>query len=813
VSGNRLLNAKSLLVAGICLIAALVVYYGSFLSGRTYLWEDLLFYAYPSAKYFAQALHAGRFPLWISGMHDGLPFYTNLNLTAFYPPLWLLALGVPAGKVSYVAFQCYLVLQLFIGGILTFLFLRDQRMSPVASMTGMIVFVFSAFMSLHLIHSNVITAYLWLPLQLMFVSRVVGRPFAPWNYLGLIVAILMSFLAGFPQVVMYNSYFLIACWITLYFLRSKRDGVVGLSIARSVLGEVLKIGVVFILVILVGAAQFIPVAENWSLSNRQEFSFEIISDLSMPWYYLLHGLVPNLFGASSGTGGGVPFWGFNKDTADFKNFQSGAWMYWEFGFYAGQLALISIAVMVFNFKKCWRERRELMFFLIALPVVLLLMVGRYGGLFNILYHVAPGFSMFRTPARAGCLFDICAVVLAAGLVDMLITGRPALNLKRPFLFISGGYLVFSLWLVFDSMNRFPELADVRLMKHALSQAGLSIIFFAGTVFLLLGLRKHVVASMSGAAGIALFKQKWFGGVCASGLMLLVFLDLYLAFHEFHPGATNPDEYYADRSGLMAQMSTLRDQAGPFRFAQLRGGKMSEEIIFPRNMGYLHPEYEALEGYILFGIKTWCGFNSITNERVKLDIQNVGLVANLDNVSRRVSLVRYTNSLPRAKFYHAIKTFETDRELWSELEAGHLDYHHTAGVLRTECAQFGVVTTRPPVTAQAEVRFISKTPDEYQLSYRSTAPGVIFISENYYPGWQASIGDKCLPMVRVFGAFKGVVVPESGAGIITLRFVPHTFIVGLIISAVTCVVLVVGAALLSRTMSRRDVKPVKRLEMN
>jgi uncharacterized membrane protein YfhO len=69
------------------------------------------------------------------------------------------------------------------------------------------------------------------------------------------------------------------------------------------------------------------------------------------------------------------------------------------------------------------------------------------------------------------------------------------------------------------------------------------------------------------------------------------------------------------------------------------------------------------------------------------------------------------------------------------------------------------------------------------------------------------------MVRVFGAFKGVVVPESGAGIITLRFVPHTFIVGLIISAVTCVVLVVGAALLSRTMSRRDVKPVKRLEMN
>ena len=266
------------------------------------------------------------------------------------------------------------------------------------------------------------------------------------------------------------------------------------------------------------------------------------------------------------------------------------------------------------------------------------------------------------------------------------------------------------------------------------------------------------------------------------LVALAFLDLYLAFHRFHQGRTNPEEYYADRNGLIAQMTRLREQEGPFRFAQLRDGGISEEIVFPRNIGYLYPGYEAIEGYILFNLKGYAFFGCMTNEQARLDIQNVGVIANADRASGKVSLVRYTNSLPRAKFYHDIRPYDSAKALCADINSGRLDYHHTLGVLREDCEKYGVVTSVPPATAKARVRFTPVTPEEYRLSYETTAPGIIFISESYYPGWEAD-GAR-FPIINAFGAFKGIVIPEAGRGVITVKFSPRVLWMGLAISGVT-----------------------------
>lgn len=793
-SGNN--GWRHWLMAGGVLSVMLLAFYFSFLTGRTHLWDDLLFVHYPGMSYLVTALQEGRFPLWLSGLRDGIPFYTDFGMQAFYFLSWPLAFFVKEGQLSAVAYQWYLVLQFLLAGIFIFIFLQENRLQFWASVAGMVVFVFSAFFTLHIIHAGAVSALLWLPAELYFARKIVARSRWMLNSVLLIACILMSFFAGFPQVVMYSAYFLGAYWLFLVWMRLGEGGS-GLWRCWSLLLEVGKIGSVFMVALLLGAMLFVPAAENWSLSHRQQLGFREISDLSLPWYYLIHGLVPNFFGATSGDGSGIPFWGYNKDTLEFKSWHAGAWMFWEFGFYAGQLALISIAVLAFNFRKLWCERRELAFFLLTLVPILLLMLGRYGGLFNVFYHIAPGFSMFRTPARIGCLVDVLAAISVAVVLDALWRGRLGLKLRGALVTLGIVYVGLFIWVVGYGVNVFPELKDDRLMDHALRQIGLSVAFFTATAGLLVWLKRQAEQrSVKTATGEAANGAK----ITLVFLTLLVFWDLYLAFHQFHPGRTKPQDYYADRNGIISQLVSLREQQGPFRFAQMRDGTISEEVTFPRNTGYLYPGYEALEGYILFFLKDITAFSGITNERVRLDIQNVGVIANVDSRTRQVGLMRYTNSLPRAKFYHEMRLYEDAKSIYADLGAARLDYRRIVGVLSNDYVKCGTVLSAAGGAAEAEVHFLPKTPEEYQISYRTTAPGIIFVSESFYPGWEADGGK--YPIIRTFGAFKGIVIPAAGSGVITVKFSPRSFKIGLAISLGTLVMLAATYIWLARRERKR-----------
>jgi hypothetical protein len=788
-------SSRGILIGAAVLAGLLGVFYFSFLGGTCFLWEDLLYMAHPAYNYLTDAVASGRFPLWLSGLRCGIPFFSEPWV--YYPPVWALSLWVHDGHLSSQAIQWFFVGQLFLGGVFAFIFLKDLKLSLGACLSGMVVFVFSAFLSLHIIHGGMGHAFLWMPLELLFVKRIVERR-KPWrNAVYLVLSIWMSFLVGFPQSVVYNAYFLGAYWLFLAWQENK-----GSSSFRwwssMVIREGFKVAGVFLIVGLLGVFVILPTVQSWSMSLRQEFGFAQIADQSLPWYYLIHGFVPNFFGAVNGDGGGVPFWGFNKDTLEYATWHGGAWMYWEFGFYAGQLALIAIAVMAFNVRRLWADRREAIFFLAMIPLVLWLMLGRYGGLFNLFYHIAPGFSMFRTPARIGCLFDFSAAVLVAFLVDAVMRGKPVLELRRPLLALGGIYGILICGVLLYGGDVFPELKDPRLFSHAATQMGLSVGLFMITAILLVWIKGRGERQNKNGAKIE-GGSGWMTQALVWSLVVLTFFDLYLAFHKFHQGQTKPEEYYADRNGLIAKMTKMREQEGPFRFAQLRDGKISEEVVFPRNIGYLYPGYEALEGYIVFNLKEYAAFNSITNERVRLDIQNVGVMANLDSRTRQVGLMRYTNSLPRAKFYHDVRAYADTKGLCADLEAGRLDYHRTLGVLSEECVKYGVSTATPPAGAVAKIHFTPINSDKYEISYQTTAPGVIFISESFYPGWEANAGQ--YPVIHAFGAFKGIVIPEAGSGVITVKFSPKVLWIGLTISGVTLsILLAILGVLLCRSRS-------------
>lgn len=764
------------------LAAALFVFYASFLTGRCFLWEDLLYMTYPAFNCLATALASGRFPMWVPGLHDGTPLFCEPWV--YYPPIWSLALFVREGHLSSLVIQWYSVGQILMGGMFMYLFLAGHRLVRWASIAGAVLFACSGFLSLHIVHGGLGHAFLWLPLELYFVRRIVNRQSPEWSYLGLILSIMMSFLAGFPQYVLYNAYFMGLYWLYLVALgwrggtRPVPHG--GLAWMGRLALEGLKIAGVMVVVALLCMVVILPLFQAWGETPRQEYGFDKIADESMPWYYLIHGVVANFFGASNGDGCGVPYWGFNKDTQAYRIWHGGYWMYMEFAFYAGQLALIAVVVGFANARRLWRERRELVFFLFALPPLVLLMLGRYGLLYTLFFKLVPGFSLFRTPPRISALVSFCSVVVVAMVFDAVLQRRPELGLRRPLLAAGGAFLAFFGWFALFGVDRFPELASPALWSNACAETVISMGFFAVL-----------------AAGLLLVASARFNAlkpVLAPLLVGVAFFDLYHALHHFHQGSVPPEKYYADRNGLVSQMVQMRDQNGPFRLAQLRDGKISEEIIFPRNTAYLYPGLEVLEGYLMFNLNGYIAFNAVTNDRVRLDIQNVGLIANADPASGRVALMRYTNALPRVKFYDRVKSYADVKPLCAALDAGTLDYRRELGVMEGDQRRYTLPVNAGPGIAPARVSLTQKTPEWYQIAYETARPGVVFISESFYPGWEADGGRR--PIIKVFGAFKGIVITEAGKGVIDVRFSPASLRHGVVISGTTLLVLLITVAALA-----------------
>jgi uncharacterized membrane protein YfhO len=70
-----------------------------------------------------------------------------------------------------------------------------------------------------------------------------------------------------------------------------------------------------------------------------------------------------------------------------------------------------------------------------------------------------------------------------------------------------------------------------------------------------------------------------------------------------------------------------------------------------------------------------------------------------------------------------------------------------------------------------------------------APGrrIVALTERFHDGWSATSGATPVPTVRVDGDFLGAVI-EPGTHRLVLRFMPWSFVIGSIVSAIGVVLL-------------------------
>ncbi|HVM59254.1 MAG TPA: YfhO family protein [Verrucomicrobiae bacterium] len=767
------------------LAGALGFFYWGYLNGQRFIWDDTLQQFYPFVSYVARSISQGRFPLWFPGLHDGMPLYCDPQLSVLYPPQWLLIPFVQGDRLPFVVYQRYIVLHYFAGGLFTYAFLRQLKFRPVAALTGAIVFCLSGFASLHIVNFVLIQTYAWLPLQLLCIHRLTGTR-SRWAWLGLVGAMLMSLLAGHQQTTVYCWYLVIAYWLYRGYSVGHSDAPGRWAKARRVVVRDLpKLAGTFVVVFALGASLLIPAAQNWLHTARARQPFEIIADTSLPYCELLSLLVPNYFGQTQGESP-VEFWGYDARSWTVVHNPSnsglpGYWQYWEFGVYAGQIFWIALLVILSNWRRI-DDRRTAGFFVISGVVGLWFMLGRYGGLFQVLYHILPGASLFRGPAKMACVVTFAGAVLSACAIDQVARASRGLRSWPVFLPAAAG---FGLALVLSTGGDRLPLALLHLgrLDYARSET-----LFAAAV--------AVVCAVA-LVGAVRLPRRWMQMLFLGVIPIACVVDFSHAYGFFQCGHFDPDQFYTNSDPLLPRLQQYREQFGPVRFGQIVANTISEGLSMARNDACFYDFVEVPEGYTSFYLDSVASFQSITNRPAKLDIQNIKVIMEVDATGTYYLGTR-SKAFLRARFFGRARQFDSRAALLSALESGQIDWYNEAAVA-------GPLTTALPTemsqasgtNSDGEVQFESITPESYAVTYNVKRPGVILVSQAFYPGWVTD--DERIKLIEVFGAFQGLVIPEPGQGRVRVRFSPPALKWG---SAIT----LLGVAACAVTVFRKRPRP-------
>ena len=94
--------------------------------------------------------------------------------------------------------------------------------------------------------------------------------------------------------------------------------------------------------------------------------------------------------------------------------------------------------------------------------------------------------------------------------------------------------------------------------------------------------------------------------------------------------------------------------------------------------------------------------------------------------------------------------------------------------------------------------------EIKVQAEMAAPGLLILSDTYYPGWKVAVDGTPAALLRTNYALRGVYLPE-GVHQVVFRFIPWAFYVGLVLTGLT-LVCGVGAALWELRHCVRRVAP-------
>ena len=835
-------------LAVLTLFFSCLLFFYDLFKGRVLLTErDLGVYFIPPRFFGVESIKHGDFPLWNPYQFSGHPFLANPQHGILYP-LNSLFFVLPFD----LAFDTIIILHFFLGGMFTYLFLRDLKVGSTGSLISGLIFMLSGY--LLSVHSllNCLLSVIWTPLIMLFFRRAIIHPgFKNEIFIAIFTAI--SFFGGGIEIVYGN--FLVLLFMMIFspcpeiiFVgdkprRYKFIGSVPIYWGRikSQFSRFKSLLIVSIIFLLLSAIQLVPFLQLWIHSIRGEgISYEEATIWSFAPKDILLFFLPDAYGYF----------------LDMKKY----WVTqcWLKTLYTGGLPFIlSLTFFLTTHpplsptgERQFGKDRKLFFSLILFS--LFLSLGHYNPLYPFVFRYVPFFNGIRYPVKFLYIF-ILVLSMTAGLGFQRLTefSRESGNQRRRNLFILfsliSGLMLLGLVLGHQEVEHFlkskgMDFPDFQYVSVNLYNAK-RFLFYLALFFLLLRIGHEV---------------KWRGW--AKGLLVFFLMaDLFgnMGFY----GRERTSDYFR-KTRILEIISSDPDRFRVFSTAKtisqdvpiLVGHAtyidyLKEKHLPTMNLLYrLHDAwgidvihlkriedvYRALIGtpsisstnlMDLYGVKYVISVTPIEKDpRFELIFVRLeGLQGEKEDLLKEntIKLYKNNNRLPSGwlvKDFRVLdskeilsklnsREFHPDREVLLEEEPPHpiLLPKGGKGGERGGIKHAGKPHPPPAWGRQGLADILSESNNKLKLRVRAAENSFLVLSDTYFPGWKAYVDGKEEKIYRANYAFRAIPL-MAGTHEVEFVYDPLSFKVGAIITFLAIISLIgIGWVRRHRGAPRRGSK--------
>ena len=729
--------------------------------------SDQYIVGYAFREFAAQSLRAGEgFPLWNPYQFGGMPYVAAMHGDIFYPT-FLLRMFLPTD----VAMTWGFVIHLFLCGLLTFVFLRATGLGFLPSIVGGAAYMLSGQIASYASpgHDGKLFLGALLPAFLWTLHRGVGegRRWA-WGVMALVVG--LAVLSPHPQLL---QYFLLAGGAyALYLAFGGGDAVADrarLERRTAITRLALAFGAV-LLGGLMGAVQFLPVSRYVGWSPRAGGAgWEHAISYSFPPEEVINTYLPQFSGILEA------YWGRNG--IHFHSEYVGA-------------AVLLLAGAAFG-RLGGARRSFVLFWTGTLVVSLFWAFGGFTPFFRLVYVLVPGTEYFRAPSTIFYVTTFSAAVLAAIGTRRLLAGA-----------IGRGYLLG--WAAFGAvMLGLAVTGALTNVAVALSPEGREQAAVANHGAVAVGAVRSL-AFLLAAVGVAFAVRLGRLSPTAAGwaLLAVVAVDLWSIerrYWRFSPPAsqifaTDPTIEYLQRLEepgrvLPLQLGMPEGQrrepymAGVSPYGLRNAGNLMAHDV-RSVIGYHGNElgrYQELLGIngdpqVLFeqlaNPNVWQLLNLrfLLTDAAEPPFPGAARVAGpaRNAAGTAAHLYRLPGNNPFA-WVAPVAVKAPDASVLATLREPAFDIR-SAALFDTSAAVQGAVVETPPDPIDLPVQVLAYEPGAIRLRLARPAPegSALVVSENYYPGWTATVDGRPAEAARADYVLIGVPLP-TGAREVTLRF--------------------------------------------
>jgi Bacterial membrane protein YfhO len=387
-------------------------------------------------------------------------------------------------------------------------------------------------------------------------------------------------------------------------------------------------------------------------------------------------------------------------------------------------------------------------------------MGQHSVFHGFLYAVIPGLDKARSPSAAIVVFELGVAVLAGFGMDQL-TSADFSPWPRRVMWTVLGYAAFTLALFqavyFANKLSFPGgdqaaisalimLLLAGLMMAAMrgglnpTQAGILI---AGLVLMELGNNYDGVFTPKTDTG----RERWSEQMKANG-------DVADFLHH-QPGLQRAN--VAASAPANAQNEAFNANWGAVHKVEMWGGSVASATS-----NLLNLEFHRPEARLLFGV----AYTLATQPTP---------AAGDEVFSGRSGLKVYRNSaaFPRAWAVH---------KLLQARDADEVDKVMVQGFsqMRNQAVMLGKPPVPGPCDGRDWIDLLEHGADRILIRANMSCPGMVILSDTYFPGWRARVDGKAAEIYEVNGAMRGVMVP-GGLHTLTMRYRPASVIWGALLT--------------------------------